>query len=76
VHVKTLQWLKNELILIFSDRQAAFKALNVPKVTSELVAEFLNALSLLADLNEVTLFGSRGTVAFLAISRLTTLLAC
>jgi ribonuclease HI len=46
---------KNNQILIFSDSQAALKALNGPKVTSELVAECLNALSALADLNEVTL---------------------
>jgi hypothetical protein len=42
-------------ILIFSDSQAALKALNGPRVTSRLVAECLDALSALADLNNVTL---------------------
>jgi ribonuclease HI len=46
---------KNKWILIFSDSQAALKALNGPKVTSRLVAECLDALSALANLNEVTL---------------------
>jgi len=45
----------NKRILIFSDSQAALKALSGPKVTSGLVAECLDALSLLASLNEVTL---------------------
>jgi len=42
-------------VLIFSDSQAALKALSGPKVTSRLVAECLDALSALASLNEVTL---------------------
>ena len=42
-------------ILIFSDSQAALKALGGPEVTSGLVAECLNALSALASLNRVTL---------------------
>ena len=46
---------KNKLILIFSDSQAALKALSGLKVTSGLVAECLDALSVLASLNEVTL---------------------
>jgi len=46
---------KNKQILIFSDSQAALKALCGPKVTSRLVAECLDALSTLASLNEVTL---------------------
>jgi hypothetical protein len=46
---------KNKQILIFSDSQAALKALNSPKVTSALVAECLDALSMLASLNEATL---------------------
>ena len=46
---------KNKRILIFSDRQAVLKALSSPKVTSEVVAECLDALSALASLNEVTL---------------------
>jgi hypothetical protein len=50
---------KNKRILIFSDSQAALKALSSPKVTSALVAECLDALSVL----EVTLVwvpGHRG----------------
>jgi ribonuclease HI len=46
---------RNKRILIFSDSQATLKALGGPKVTSELVAECVNALSALAGLNEVTL---------------------
>jgi ribonuclease HI len=46
---------KNKRILISSDSQAALKALSSLNVTSELVAEFLDALSVLASLNEVTL---------------------
>jgi len=54
---------KNKRILIFSDSQAALKAHSSPKVTSGLVAEFLDALFVLASLNEVTLIwvpGHRG----------------
>jgi len=54
---------KNKRILIFSDSQAALKALSGPKVTSRLVAECLDALFALASLNEVTLVwvpGHRG----------------
>jgi hypothetical protein len=46
---------KHKQILIFSDSQAALKALSRPKVTSRLVAECLNALSELAHLNEFTI---------------------
>jgi hypothetical protein len=46
---------RNKLILIFSDSQAALKALSGPKVTSRLVAECLDALTVLGDLNKVTL---------------------
>jgi len=46
---------KNKRILSFSDSQAALKALSGPKVTSGLVAECLDALSVLACLIEVTL---------------------
>jgi ribonuclease HI len=46
---------RNKRILIFSDSQAAHKALSGPKVTSRLVAECLDALTALADLNKVTL---------------------
>jgi ribonuclease HI/DNA-directed RNA polymerase subunit N (RpoN/RPB10) len=46
---------KHKRILIFSDSQAALKALSSPKVTSGLVAECLVAVSALASLNEVTL---------------------
>ena len=46
---------KNKRILIFSDSQVALKALCSPKVTSGLVAECLDALFVLASLNEVTL---------------------
>jgi ribonuclease HI len=45
---------RNKRILIISDSQAAPKALSSPKVTSRLVAEYLDALSELAGLNEVT----------------------
>ena len=43
---------RNKQILIFSDSQAARKALSSLKVTSGLVAECLDALSALAGLNE------------------------
>jgi hypothetical protein len=46
---------KNKRTPIFSDSQAALKALSSLKVTSELVVECLNAFSALAGLNEVTL---------------------
>jgi len=46
---------KNKRILIFSDSQAALTALSGPKVTSGLAAECLDALSVLASLNDVTL---------------------
>jgi hypothetical protein len=46
---------KHKRILIFSESQAALRALSSPKVTSGLVAECLDALSALACLNEVTL---------------------
>jgi ribonuclease HI len=46
---------KHKRILIFSDSQAAIKALSGPKVISGLVAGCLDALSVLASENEVTL---------------------
>jgi ribonuclease HI len=46
---------RNKRILIFSDSQAALKALNSPKVASRLVVECTDALSALADRNKVTL---------------------
>jgi hypothetical protein len=46
---------KNKQILIFSDSQAALKALGSPKVTSALVVECPDTLSALACLNGVTL---------------------
>jgi ribonuclease HI len=46
---------RNKQILIFSDSQAALKALSGPKGTSRLIAECLDALTVLADLTEVTL---------------------
>jgi ribonuclease HI len=46
---------RNKRILIFSDSQAALKAINNPKVTSRLVVECMDALSELAERNEVTL---------------------
>jgi hypothetical protein len=51
---------RNKRILIFSESQAALKALNGPEVTSRLVAECLDALSTLADLNKLTLFSVPG----------------
>jgi ribonuclease HI len=46
---------RNKRILIFSDSQAALRALDGPKVKSDLVAEYLNALSGLAGQNKVIL---------------------
>jgi ribonuclease HI len=46
---------KNKRILIFSESQAALKALSDPKVISRLVEECQEALSALATINEVTL---------------------
>jgi len=46
---------KNKWILIFSDSQAALKALSNLKMTSGLVVEYLDALSVLAGMNEVNL---------------------
>jgi ribonuclease HI len=46
---------KNKGFLIFSDSQAALKALSGPKVISRLVEECQEALSTLAAVNEVTL---------------------
>jgi hypothetical protein len=48
----------------------ALKVLSSLKVTSELVAECLDALSALASLNEVTLMWGLDTVAFLAMKKL------
>jgi hypothetical protein len=55
---------RNKRILIFSDSQAALRALSGPKVTSELVLECLNALSALAGLNGVTLVWVPGHCGF------------
>jgi hypothetical protein len=46
---------RHNRILIFSDSQAALKALSGMKVTSRLVAECLDALPVLANRNEFTL---------------------
>jgi hypothetical protein len=46
---------RNKRIIIFSDSQAALRALDGPKVTSNLVVECLDALSVLAGRNEVIL---------------------
>jgi ribonuclease HI len=46
---------KHKRIVIFSDSQAALRALSSPKVTSRLAAECLDVLSALACLTEVTL---------------------
>jgi hypothetical protein len=51
---------KNKRIFIFSDSQAALKALSGPKVTSRLVEECQEALSALATLSEVTLVSVTG----------------
>jgi ribonuclease HI len=55
VRIKVRRAYRNKRILIISDSQAALKAFDGPKVTSELVAECLNALTALAGLNEVIL---------------------
>jgi len=52
-------------IHIFSGSQAALKALSSPKTTSGLVAECLDALSVLASMNEVTLIWVPGHCGFL-----------
>ena len=60
----TWSWAyKNKRILIFSDSQAALKALSGLKVISRLVEECQEGLSVLAILNKVTLVwvpGHRG----------------
>jgi hypothetical protein len=61
---------RNKRILTFSDSQAALKALNSPKVTSRLVVECLDALSALANRNEVTSCGCLGIVASLVMKKL------
>jgi hypothetical protein len=63
---------KHKLILIFSDSQAALKALSSPKVTSRLVAEGLDVLSVLTM--RLSSYGCQGTVASQAMKRLTNLL--
>ena len=64
----------NKWILILSYSQAALKALSNPKVTSGLVADCLDALSVLASMNEVNLIWVLGTAAFVAMKRLISLL--
>jgi hypothetical protein len=61
-------------ILILSDRQAALTAIGRPKVTSRLVSECLDALQVLADLNEVNLIWVPCTRASWEMNRLTNLL--
>ena len=46
---------KNKRIHIFSDSQAALKALRCPKINSKLIAECLEELNALADQNQVKL---------------------
>ena len=65
---------KNKRILIFSDSQAALKALSSPKVTSGLVAECLDAVFALASLNEVTLIWVPGHCGILGNKKLISLL--
>jgi quinolinate synthase len=54
-------------ILIYSNSQAALKALSSLKVTSGLVAECLDALSVMADQKEVTLTWLPGHSVLLAM---------
>jgi len=65
---------KNKRILIFSDSQAALKALSSPKVTSGLVAECLDAVFALASLYEVTLIWVPGHCGILGNKKLISLL--
>jgi hypothetical protein len=65
---------KNRRILIFSDSQAALKALSGSKVISRLVEECQEALSALVTLNEVTLVCVPGIMASLELKWLTSLL--
>jgi len=65
---------KNKQILIFSDSQAALKALSSPKVTSGLVAECLDAVFALASLNELTLIWVPGHCGILGNEKLISLL--
>jgi hypothetical protein len=65
---------RHQRILIFSNSQAALKALSSPKVTSRLVAECMDALSVLANGMRLPSYGCRGIVASQAMKRLTNLL--
>jgi hypothetical protein len=65
---------KNKRSLIFSDSQAALKALGGPKVISRLVEECQEAVSTLATINEVTLVWVQGIMASLETKWLTSLL--
>jgi len=56
---------KSKQILIFSDSQAALKVLSGLKVTSGLVAECLDAFTVLASMNEVTLIWVPGQCGIL-----------
>jgi hypothetical protein len=65
---------KNKQILIFSDSQAALKALSGPKVTSRLVAGCLDALLHWQALMRSPLFECQGIRASLAMNKQISLL--
>jgi hypothetical protein len=65
---------RHKQILIFSDSQAACKALSSLKVTSRLVAEYLDALPVLANCNVVTLIQVLGYFGIAGNEKLTKLL--
>jgi ribonuclease HI len=70
-YINTRRAYRSKRILLFPT--AAHRTLSGPKVTSDLVAECLNALSALAGLNEVTLVwmpGHNGLLGYEEIDKL------